>query len=153
MTKEQKRLRKNGIIVAVLSILLTTAVWSPLYPLAQLFLTLAHWPFFEAPEALDATGRLMLAIGGGLTTGMGTMMWVVGTEVIPVAPRAGRRVVLFSASAWFLIDSLFSIVAGSPFNAALNLIFLALMLGSLNLRETMAARERRGGIENGQKAL
>lgn len=59
------------------------------------------------------------------------MMWTVGTEVMPIAPDAGRKVILFSALIWFVTDSTFSIVAGSPFNAALNLIFLALMLGSL----------------------
>lgn len=139
MTKEQKRLRINGIIVAGLGLALAFAVLTPLYPLAQLFLTLAHWPFFDAPAALDPTGRLMLAIGGGLTVGIGTMMWTVGTEVIPVAPRAGRHVVLYSALAWFVTDSTFSVVAGSPFNAALNLIFLALMLGSLDLKARQVA--------------
>jgi len=132
MTKEQKRLRVNGIIVAVLGVGLAMATWTPLYPLAQIFLNLAHWPYFEPPTVLDPTGRLMLAIGGGLTAGIGAMMWTVGTEVMPLAPRAGRRVVLISAVVWFVTDSTFSIVAGSPFNAALNLIFLALMLGSLN---------------------
>ena len=134
MTKEQKRLRLNGIILAVIGIGLASTAWTPLYPLAQIFLNLAHWPYFEAPVALDASGRLMLAIGGGLTAGMGAMMWTIGTEVIPVAPRAGRHVILYSAAVWFITDSTFSIVAGSPFNAALNLIFLALMLGSLDFR-------------------
>ena len=91
MTKEQKRLRINGIIVAVTGILLAAAVLTPVYPLGRLFLTLAHWPFFEAPATLDSSGRLMLAIGGGLTAGVGAMMWTVGTEVMPVAPAAGRR--------------------------------------------------------------
>lgn len=135
MTKEQTRLRINGIIVASLGFALAVTAWLPLYPLAELFLTLAHWPFFEAPDVLDPTGRLMLAIGGGLTAGMGAMMWTVGTEVMPVAPDAGRKVVLYSALVWFVIDSAFSVVAGSPFNAALNLIFLALMLGSLTLKQ------------------
>lgn len=134
MTQEQKRLRINGIIVAGLGVALAFAAWAPLYPVAQLFLNLAHWPFFEAPTALDPTGRLMMAIGGGLTAGIGVMMWTVGTEVIPVAPRAGRHVVLYSALAWFVTDSTFSVVAGSPFNAVLNLIFLALMLGSLDYK-------------------
>ena len=134
MTKEQKRLRVNGIIIAVTGVLLAAAVLAPVYPLGRLFLTLAHWPFFEAPTSLDPTGRLMLAIGGGLTAGVGTMMWTVGTEVMPVAPVAGRRVILYFAISWFVTDSLFSVFAGSPFNAVLNLIFLALMLGSLDFR-------------------
>lgn len=131
MTKEQKRMRINGIIIASVGVALAATAWPPLYPLAELFLNLAHWPFSQAPALLDPTGRLMLAIGGGLTAGIGAMMWTVGTEVMPIAPDAGRKVILFSALIWFVTDSTFSIVAGSPFNAALNLIFLALMLGSL----------------------
>ena len=134
MTKEQRRLRINGIAVAVLGLALAMTAWPPLYPLGRLFLNLAHWPFFEAPALLDPTGRLMLAIGGGLTVGVGVMMWTIGTEVMPTAPAAGRRVVLYSGVAWFMTDSTFSVVAGSPFNAVLNLIFLALMLGALDFK-------------------
>jgi hypothetical protein len=139
MTKEQKTMRINGIIVAALGFVLAAAAWAPLYPLAKLFLNLAHWPFSGAPPILDPTGRLMLAIGGGLTAGIGAMMWAVGTEVMPVAPEAGRKVVLYSALVWFVTDSTFSIVAGSPFNAALNLVFLALMLWPLNFKERQVA--------------
>ena len=139
MTKVQKGMRANGIIIAFLGFALAVSAWTPLYPLAEIFLTLAHWPFSEAPAILDPTGRLMLAIGGGLTAGFGAMMWVVGTEVMPIAPDAGRKVILFSALVWFVIDSTFSVVAGSPFNAALNLIFLALMLGPLAFRQRQIA--------------
>lgn len=139
MTKEQRRLRINGIIVAALGFALATAAWTPLYPLAKIFLNLAHWPFFGAPATLDPTGRLMLAIGGGLTAGIGAMMWTVGTEVMPVAPRAGRKVILYSSLTWFVTDSTFSVVAGSPLNAALNLVFLALMLVPLNFNERQVA--------------
>lgn len=134
MTKEQKAMRINGIIIAAVGFSLAATAWPPLYPLVKLFLNLAHWPFSGAPEILDPTGRLMLAIGGGLTAGIGAMMWTVGTEVMPIAPDAGRKVILYSALTWFVIDSTFSIIAGSPFNAALNLIFLALMLGALDFK-------------------
>ena len=135
MTREQKRLRVNGLIVLVSGVALAITAWSPLYPLAKVFLTLAHWPFFDAPEVMDPTGRLMLAIGGGLTAGLGAMMWSVGTQVMPVAPAQGRRVVLNTAVVWFVTDSTFSIVAGSGFNAVLTLIFLALMLGALDWKQ------------------
>jgi len=134
MTKEQKRMRVNGAVIVVTGIAFATMILSPLYPAAQLFLNLAHWPFFEAPAVLDPTQRLMLAISGGLTVGIGVMMWVVGTEVMPKAPAEGRHVVLYSAISWFAVDSTFSIIAGSPTNAALNLIFLALMLCALDFK-------------------
>lgn len=77
MTKEQKTMRINGIIVAALGFALAAAAWTPLYPLAKLFLNLAHWPLSGAPVILEPTGRLMLAIGGGLTAGIGAMIWTV----------------------------------------------------------------------------
>lgn len=135
MTKEQKTLRMNGIIIAILGAALAAASWAPVYPLAELFLNLAHWPFSNAPETADTTVRLTLAIGGGLTAGIGAMMWTVGTTVMSVAPQEGRKVVSYTALTWFAVDSTFSVVAGSPFNAVLNLVFLALMLGSLNFKE------------------
>ena len=135
MTKEQKTMRINGVIIAVVGFALAVASWLPAYPLAELFLNLAHWPFSSAPETADPTVRLLLAIGGGLTAGIGAMIWAVGTEVMPVAPRAGRKVVLYTALTWFVVDSTFSVVAGSPFNAVLNLVFLVMMLGSLNFKE------------------
>lgn len=139
MTKEQKTMRINGVIIAVLGLGLAAATWTSLYPLAKLFLNLAHWPNSGAPAILDPTGRMMLAIGGGLTAGFGAMMWAIGTEVMPVAPNAGRKVILYSALTWFAVDSTFSIVAGSPFNAALNLVFLALMLGPFSFRGRQVA--------------
>ena len=142
MTKEQKSLRINGIIVAVLGLALAAAAWTPLYPLAKLFLNLAHWPFSTATVVSDPTIRVTLAIGGGLTAGIGAMIWTVGTEVMPVAPQAGRKVVLHAAVTWFAIDSTFSVVAGSPFNAVLNLIFLALMLGPLDFRAPQASASK-----------
>ena len=139
MTKEQRAMRINGTIVSVLGLALAASAWTPIYPLAKLFLNLAHWPFSGAPSVLDSTGRLMFAIGGGLTAGIGAMMWTVGTEVMLVAPDAGRKVIMHSALVWFVTDSTFSIVAGSPFNAALNLVFLALMLGSLKFNSGKVA--------------
>lgn len=136
MTKEQKRLRLNGGILVATGIALALTVWAPFYPVAKLFLSVAHWPFFSAPDVAEPTARLLLAISGGLTAGIGAMMWAIGTEVMPVAPVAGRRVVMMTALAWFATDSLFSVLAGSPFNVVLNVAFLAMMLGALNLRGT-----------------
>lgn len=138
MTNEQKKMRTNGIIIAVLGIALSAAVLSPLYPLAKLFLNLAHWPLSTAPETPDASLRLTMAISGGLTAGIGAMLVSIAAHVMPIAPQAGRKVILQTAIVWFAVDSTFSIVAGSPMNAALNLIFLALMLGSLNFKEREA---------------
>lgn len=138
MTKEQQKMRLNGIIIAALGLALAAAVLSPLYPLAKLFLNLAHWPFASAPDTPEASLRLTMAISGGLTAGIGAMMYSIATEVMPSAPKAGRKVILQTALVWFAVDSTFSILAGAPMNAALNLIFLALMLGSLTVKDREA---------------
>lgn len=128
MTKEQTTLRTNAIIIAAFGVIFAFATLTPIYNLIAIFFDVAHWPFNAAPDALDATGRLMIAIGGGLTVGLAAMTWTIATDVLPAAPDAGRKVIRRAALAWFVTDSTFSVLAGSPVNAVLNLIFLALML-------------------------
>lgn len=128
MTREQKVLRINAEILMGLGLIFAAGAIPAVYAWLSIFFTAAHFPFYPAPDTLDPTGRLMMAISGGLTVGLGAMVWTVATEVLPVAPKEGRRVILFATGAWFVTDSTFSIVAGSPMNAFLNLSFVALML-------------------------
>lgn len=128
MTREQKVLRLNAEIIIGFGVLFALAAIPAVYGWIAIFFDLAHFPFNRAPEALDPTGRLMIAISGGLTVGLGVMVWTVATEVIPVAAPQGRKVVLYSAVGWFITDSTFSVVAGSPLNVILNLSFLLMMV-------------------------
>ena len=128
MTREQKVLRINAEIIIGFGVLFALAAIPAVYAWIAVFFDVAHFPFHSAPESLDPTGRLMIAISGGLTVGLGAMVWTVATEVLPVAPAQGRKVILYSAVGWFITDSTFSVVAGSPFNVVLNLSFLLLMV-------------------------
>ncbi|MEL6689669.1 MAG: hypothetical protein AAFP28_05055 [Pseudomonadota bacterium] len=134
MTREQRILRLNAFIVSVpFGIFFAAAAWPPLYEVWRIFFAVAHWPFNAAPAELDATGRLLVAIGGGLGAGLGAMTWAVATYVLPVAPTAGRRVIWVSVLTWFVTDSTFSVVAGSPMNALINVGLMAmLVLPTLN---------------------
>ena len=131
MTREQRILRNNALIIIGFGVAFAAAAWTPIYQLISFFFDIAHWPLHSAPEALDPTGRLMIAISGGLTVGMGAMVWAVATDVLPVVPVAGRRVIRLAAFSWFAVDSTFSVVAGSPFNVVLNLSFLGMMVWPL----------------------
>lgn len=128
MTREQKILRINAEIIIGFGVLFALAAIPAVYTWVSIFFDIAHFPFHAAAAALDPTGRLMIAISGGLTVGLGVMVWTVATEVLPVAPVQGRKVILYSSVGWFVTDSTFSVVAGSPFNVVLNLSFLLMMV-------------------------
>lgn len=136
MTRQQKAMRRNGLIVAVTGALFAAAVVEVLHPIAWIFLQVAYWPMAAVPADLVLPGPLLLAIGGGLTAGIGMSIWALGTYVAGELPQAAAKVVQVTAWSWFTIDSTFSVVAGAPFNAVLNLGFLALML--LSVRRTGA---------------
>jgi len=128
MTREQKILRINAEIIMGLGVIFALATIPAVYNWLSVFFTAAHWPFNTAALTLDPTGRLMIAISGGLTVGIGAMVWTVATDVLPVAPEQGRKVILYATGAWFITDSTFSVIAGSPMNVLLNLTFVLLMI-------------------------
>lgn len=131
MTSEQIAMRRAAIGVAFLGVAFAAASWGAVYLPAQFFLNLVHFPFNSAPEALGPTERLLIAISGGLTVGLAGMLWSVANFVMPQAPEAGRKVVIYSVMSWFVVDSMFSVVAGAPLNVIGNLVFVFLMLGSI----------------------
>ncbi|MEL6640303.1 MAG: hypothetical protein AAFP98_03150, partial [Pseudomonadota bacterium] len=92
------------------------------------FLQLAYWPMQTVPAALSVPAPLLIAITGGLTAGLGGMMWALGTHVVPLSAEVAAKVTRTAAWTWFVTDSAASVLAGAPFNAVLNLTFLVLML-------------------------
>ncbi|WP_390914639.1 hypothetical protein [Pseudosulfitobacter sp. SM2401] len=71
---------------------------------------------------------LFVAITGGLTAGLGGMLWALGTYVAAAVPDAAAKVTQIAAWVRFCTDSTASVLVGAPFNVVLNLSFLALML-------------------------
>ncbi|MEY1555454.1 hypothetical protein AB3Y40_07435 [Yoonia sp. R2331] len=131
MTGLQIGMRRNGLIVAVIGVLFGLSVLAPLHAVAHIFLQLAYWPMASVPAGQVVPVGVLLAISGGLTVGIGMSIWAVGTYVAGEAPVAAAKVVKITAWSWFAVDSTCSILAGAPFNAVLNLSFLALMLASV----------------------
>ncbi len=132
MTNEERAMRRSGISVAIIGLIFAIVSIPQLHFLMWPFLQLAYWPLAEVPHELMVPTGVMVAITGGLTVGMGMMLWAIATYIMPVAAEAGRKVVRTSAWSWFAVDSTFSILTGAPFNAVLNIAFLALMLLCLN---------------------
>ena len=80
------------------------------------------------PPNLTVPVPLLVAISGGLTAGLGGMLWALGTYVAGTAPDGAAKVTQITVWLWFCTDSTTSVLVGAPFNAVLNLAFLALML-------------------------
>lgn len=86
----------------------------------------------------EPAGRLAVAILGGVVAGWGVLIWLVADRVYGRDPALAGSILLVSASVWFVIDSAASVLAGAPFNAALNAIFAALVFGPILLARRAA---------------
>ena len=138
MSDLEKALRRNGLITAGFGVLFALAVIPALHNVLWLFLQLAYWPMTEVPREIVAPVGVTVAISGGLTVGIGAAMWALGRHVAPIAPDAARSCTLILGWSWFCVDSTASILAGAPFNAVLNLIFLGLILQAAYAKQPAA---------------
>ena len=130
MTLQQSSMRRAGWGLISIGVLFALAALPLFHPLAELFLQIAYWPLHALPPNLTVPAPLLVAITGGLTAGLGGMLWALGTHVAGVAPDAATKVTQITAWVWFCTDSTASALVGAPFNVVLNLSFLALMLVS-----------------------
>lgn len=96
--------------------------------LATLFADTIIWPFDKAQSLAAPETRIFAAIGGGITTGWGVLVWLVAGKVLPDNPALGREILLKSLMTWFAVDSTCSILAGVPVNAVANVVFLLAFL-------------------------
>lgn len=116
-----------GIVVGF-GLLCTLAVFTPLAVVMEQFLRLAMLSG-DAPVLLGSVdGRLTLAILGGITAGWGAMIWMLITRIYADQPDVAGPMIVVSTLVWFVVDSLGSVLSGAPFNAVLNLTFLALLV-------------------------
>ena len=135
MSDLEKAMRRNGVITAGFGVVFALAVLPPFHDVLRLFLQLAYWPMAEVPAELQVPVGVTVAISGGLTAGLGMVLWALGRHVAPIAPEAARRCTIIMGWSWFAVDSTASVLAGAPFNAVLNLIFLALIMQAAYARQ------------------
>ncbi len=103
------------------------ALVTPLSALMELFLDIAIWPPTDGSYNLQSVSeRLLIAIVGGLTLGLGLMLYMIADTVYRDDPALGGKIILTGISGWFIIDSTGSILSSSGgwFNIILNLTFL-----------------------------
>lgn len=81
-------------------------------------------PADGSPGVAGAETRMLRAISGGLLVGWGITLWLIVARLLPRDPALARRLILSGVGAWFVVDSLGSLAAGAPANAALNVAFL-----------------------------
>ncbi len=96
--------------------------------LARFFIDLIFWPVDGAQTLAAPETRLLCAIAGGLMTGWGAMLWLTAARLYAQAPELAGTMIMVSLGAWFIVDSLGSILAGAPLNAVLNMGFLPIFL-------------------------
>lgn len=89
---------------------------------------LIFYPIDGLPAIAASSERLLSAIGGGVMTGWGVMLYMITDNIVTREPAAGRRLILAGIGAWYVIDSSMSIAAGAPLNALFNTVFLLLFV-------------------------
>lgn len=118
-------LKVASALVVGLGVLIAAASWPPAAGVAGLLLDAIFWPLDGGQSVAGRETRLVSAIGGGVMVGWGIMLWLVSTRLYHRDPALARTLIISSVVAWFVVDSLGSVAAGAPVNAALNIGFLA----------------------------
>ena len=92
-------------------------------------LDLVSWPLDGNHSLTDPTARFVSALSGGVLVGWGAMILVLSGDLYDARPEGVRKAILFSALAWYLVDSAGSITSGNATNAIFNILLLLLVVG------------------------
>jgi hypothetical protein len=102
---------------------------------------------YASPGRIDAFGleparyiSLAHAVLGGVMVGWGAMLFYVTRTLLSEGLRLGWNLVALSVAAWFVPDTIYSLVSGFWQNAVLNAVFLGLF--AIPLRATRAAARK-----------
>ncbi|MEM6661612.1 MAG: hypothetical protein AAF666_05480 [Pseudomonadota bacterium] len=129
-------LKFAGIVLAVIGVLFSWATVGPISAANVLFLDLALMPFDGAQDYAKPETRLLSAIAGGVTAGLGAAVYLLADTIMPLHPQAGRRIILNMMICWFVVDSIGSVIAGAWFNVVFNcIIFLGVTWPLLRHRQ------------------
>lgn len=98
---------------------------------ARLALDILSWPI-DGQQSYDFPSmRFLSALTGGFLFGWGVMIWCLRLWVYDTASEGVRKTVITSLLAWFILDSIGSIMSGTPSNAFFNIFFLVLLVGPM----------------------
>ncbi len=140
MMDQQTTMKRAAWITIGIGVVFAVSALPVLHPAVHLFLQITHWPFHDVSPDLNVPVPELVAISGGLMTGLGGMLWGLGHYVSPISERASARVTQIAAWCWFCTDSTVSILVGTPMNIVVNASFLVLMLVSCKAHAKIGAR-------------
>ncbi|MGI9357763.1 MAG: hypothetical protein ACR2PF_21720 [Rhizobiaceae bacterium] len=123
-------LKLGSITILVFGLLTFLSLVTPLSVVLELFLDIAVWPPMDgAYDTQTGSTRLLVAIVGGLSAGLGILLYMIADTIYRDDPKLGGRIMLAGIFGWFIVDSLGSALSsgGGWFNVILNLSFLALI--------------------------
>lgn len=121
-------LKSVGVLLVLIGAFFAWTTTGPAAHFGVLFLDLAVLPVDGAQSYAATETRLLAAIVGGLTAGIGAAIYLIAQHVYATDPGLGRKIILGFVAVWFIVDSLGSILSGAAFNAALNFGLLILMI-------------------------
>lgn len=97
---------------------------------ARFLIDMITWPLGTVTFAAQET-RFLSAITAGFLLGWAVMIWCLRAWVYDAAPDGVRKSVLTGTLAWFVLDSVGVVLAGSPINVVFNLVVLLFAVGPL----------------------
>jgi hypothetical protein len=118
----------SAVLMIGFGLMFALAAYPATAGLATFFLDALIWPLDGAQSFGSQEARIITAIGGGITVGWGVLVWMAAGHILPENPALGRDILVKSLTAWFVVDSTASILAGVPLNAAANVLFLLVFL-------------------------
>jgi hypothetical protein len=121
----------TAIVIGVFGPVFTLGTVEATSEPARLTLQLLSGPGYGAREWAGGTLRFLSALTGGFLFGWGVTIWGLRRWVYDAAPDGTRRAVVAGLCAWFLLDSLGSVLSGTPWNAVFNVLVLLLAVGPM----------------------
>ena len=139
--KRIKSLKITILASAGVALFMFASLFTPLREVMSFFLDLVHMPLDGAQSLSRDTEEVLTAISAGIFFGFCVLLWQVTTEVYVKDPLLGRRMILSSVIAWYVIDTTGSLIVGAWMNGILNTVFLAALIAPV-LKPAIASNEQ-----------
>ena len=133
--KSIKSLKITIIASAGFALFMFASLFTPLREVMSFFLDLVHMPLDGAQSLSRDTEEVLTAISAGIFFGFCVLLWQVTTEVYVKDPLLGRRMILSSVIAWYVIDTTGSLIVGAWMNGILNTVFLIALISPVLQRQ------------------
>ncbi|MEM6497948.1 MAG: hypothetical protein AAGB04_24315 [Pseudomonadota bacterium] len=113
-------------LVIVFGLITALGAYPPTAGVLSFLVDMIKWPVDGSQSIANEEFRLLSAVSGGVMVGWGLMIWLIAERLYDREPQLSRLMIMVSVGAWFVVDSLASIMAGAALNAVLNISFLVL---------------------------